>query len=65
MATYEIAWPTSTGRGVELVTDLPPMEPGMVLFDDGHFWSVDRIEPANGVVEGCLIVSLTHDGAKT
>jgi hypothetical protein len=61
MATYEIVRPTSTGRGVDRVTDLPPMEPGMVLFHDGHFWSVDRIEPANGVLAGRLIVSRTHD----
>jgi hypothetical protein len=40
------------------------MEPGTALFHDGHFWSVDRIDPASDVLAGRLIVSLTHDEGK-
>jgi hypothetical protein len=51
-------------KGVDRVTDLPPMEPGMILFHDGHFWHVDKLEPANGPVDGRLLVSQTSDEAK-
>jgi hypothetical protein len=65
-ATYEII-----GRGAgtappDLVEDLPPAEPGVVLFHRGSFWRVDAIESAQSPeADGWLLVSRTTDEPKT
>jgi hypothetical protein len=59
-ATYEIV---SRGSAqTDVVEDLPPVEPGVVLFHQGSFWRVDAIEPAQSdEAEGRLLVSRTTD----
>lgn len=65
-ATYEIV---SRGAGDELadvVEDLPPAEPGVVLFHKGSFWHVDAVEPSQSPeADGRLVVSRTTDEPKT
>lgn len=65
MATYEIVRDTAQNAPPDVVDDLPPAEPGAVLFYAAHFWRVDAIEPAHSrEADGRLIVSLTTDEAK-
>lgn len=64
-ATYEIARRTGANSPADVVTDLPPVELGEVLFYQGHFWRVDAIEPAqSGKADRRLIVSITTDEPK-
>lgn len=48
MATYELVTPGTGGQVVQVVTDLPTLEVGAVIFGDGVFWRVERIEAAAG-----------------
>jgi hypothetical protein len=62
MATYELVRETAQNSPAEVVGDLPPVEPGAVLFHNGHFWRVDAVEPAHaGEADSRLILSLTTD----
>jgi hypothetical protein len=64
MATYEIVRTTAKHSSPDLVTDLPPAEPGEVLFYDAQFWRVETVEPAHSrEADGRLIVSPTTDEA--
>lgn len=62
MVTYEIIRSTARHSSPDVVTDLPPAEPGEVLFYDAQFWRVDAIEPAHSrEADGRLIVTPTTD----
>lgn len=67
MATYEIVLGrTASDAPVDVVEDLPPAEPGEVLFHQGSFWRVDAIEPAQSPeADGRLIVTRTTDEPKS
>lgn len=62
MATYEIVGTRPRNLPADVVDDLPPAEPGAVLFYDAHFWRVDAMEPAHSrEADGRLILSPTAD----
>lgn len=56
MATYELL---PEGKGIErakIVAELSVMEIGQLLFDDGQFWSVKRIESASSRTAEALLI---------
>lgn len=66
MPRYELVRAGRTHGPATIVSDLPVIEVGEIIFDDGRFWRVERVEPAkDSRVDGRLILSLTTDAPPT